>query len=94
MPDVDLDCISDGVAALFCLEVDTRWLVCIQVGGVVFIYDVIVMLMLDVILVVAVDGVTDVIDGRVIDGLAILSADDFELDMDVNRELYSRFGCQ
>ena len=84
----DVDRISDVVVALFCLEVDIRWLVCIQVGCVICIYDVNVVLILDVIPVIGVVGVTEVIDGRVVDGLAVLSADSLELDVDVNREVY------
>ena len=82
-----MNSISDLVVAFFYLEVDIRWLVCIQVGCVVCICDVIVVLILDVIPIVGVDGVIDVIDGRVVDYLVILSAEDVELDEGVNLEV-------
>ena len=80
---LDVDCVSDVVVALFCLEVDVRWLLCIQVGCVVCLYDVVVVLIIDVILVVDVDCVTDAVDGNV-----VLYADIFAPDVDVNHEMF------
>ena len=71
------------MVALFCLEVDVRWPLCIQIGCVVCLYDVVVVLILDMVLVVDVDCVTDAVDGHV-----ILCADVFELDVDVNHEVF------
>ena len=48
---------------------------------------IVVLLTLDVIPVAVVDCVTDVVGGRTVDGLAILSADDDEFDMSVNLEV-------
>ena len=84
----DVDCVSDVVATLFCLDVDIRWLVCIQVGYAVCIYDVIVVPILVVICVANVHFVIELIDGHIIDGHAIFSADNLELDVDVNCEMY------
>ena len=78
----EVDCIFDVVAALSCLEVGIRWFLCIQVGGFVCIYDALVVFIF-VIPVVDVDCVTDAVDGHV-----ILSADIFELDVDVNHEVF------
>ena len=47
----------------------------------------IVVLILDVMPVVGVDGVTDVIDGRSVDDLVVLSVDGVELDISVNCEM-------
>ena len=57
---------------------------CVQVGRVFCIYDVVVVASFDVTPVVGVDGVIDLIGGRVIDGLAIFSADSVEFDVSVN----------
>ena len=70
------------MVALFCLEVGTRWFLCIHVGCVVCLYDVVVVLIRDVILVVDVDCVLDVVDDHVIP-----CADDVELDVNVNHEV-------
>ena len=86
---------SDVVVALVCLEVNTRWFVDIQIGCVVCIFDVIVVLILDVIPVADVDCVTDVIGGCVGHGLVIFSVDDAEFDVSVSLEVgSSKVRCQ
>ena len=59
----------------------------VYVDCVICVYDVIVVLILEVIPIVRVDGVIDVIDGRAVDGLVILSADGVEFYVSANREV-------
>ena len=78
-----MNCIFEVVAALFCLEVDIRWLVCIQVGCVVCISDAIVVLILDVIPVASVDCITDIVGGCVRNVLVTFAADDVEFTVSI-----------